>query len=342
MSPKSDCNFPGPRRIVTRAKQMPSPRPAEREAFAQTAADARPVVAKALRWLNSQLHHFNPFVCPDGASQARQTALAELALLGFELQQQENLNAELRIFLHRIQQVLQAAYQRPELHRFIYTGPPQAFTGHLLMWLALPRQLAETILPLAELQKVFETRSVAHAPRPKVRLLELRYFADYAGLAHELPTPRELFESLRDLGQCDPKHLNVPAIYDLTHLVFYLTHFGRRPDAVLQLEEREHLAKTLQALQRPLIQVEHWDLVAELALSQRCLGLPEEMLMTDSAWRALAAAQDPDGTYGAQFLEQLLIEQGMTPEAAAQWAFLRCYHPCLVTVMAGLCPQPLL
>jgi len=321
---------------------MPSPRPAQREAFAQTAADARPVVAKALRWLNSQLHHFNPFVCPDGASQARQTALAELALLGFELQQQENLNAELRIFLQRIQQVLHAAYQRPELHRFIYTGPPQAFTGHLLMWLALPRQLAETILPLAELQKVFETRSVAHAPRPKVRLLELRYFADYAGLAHELPTPRELLLRAVDFHRLDPHTLTFAGIYELTHAIFYATHFGRHPDAVMEYAERKHLATILEPLQQRLIQQQHWDLVAEIILSRRCLQLPAEWQATKPAWEALANTQDEDGTYGAQVVEQALMREGLTADAAADYAFLRCYHSCLVTAMAGLFPQPLL
>ncbi|MCS7031214.1 MAG: hypothetical protein NZL92_06765 [Gloeomargarita sp. SKYG116] len=300
------------------------------------------VTTKVLGWLKKHLYRFNPFTSGDGVSEARQTALAELALLCFELSQNPRAETKVLALAIRGRQVLEAAYRQPELHKFIHRGPEQAFNGHLLMWLALPRPVAESMVPKEEFQAVFDHRAIAHAGWSPMRLLELRYFLDYSGLHHNLPTPRLLLEEALDLSSLDPYEMSVTAIYDLTHVIFYATHFGRWPGAILTGTEREHLAALILVLQDRLINQKHWDLVAEIILSRRCLCLPDEQLATEPAWYALAQAQEEEGAYNAQLLQQLLVAQGMELELAADYVFLRCYHPCLVTAMAGLFPEPLI
>jgi len=299
------------------------------------------VTQRALGWLQAHVDRFNPFRSTEGASEARQTALAELALFCFELAQNPKAHRRAEALWKHARGVLVEAYQRPELHRFILDGPEQAFTGHLLLWLATPREISGRLLPRRTLQGVFDHRGIARVPRPPMRLFELRYFLDYSGLRHSLPAPRQLLDAaLRPVGQ-DPESLDARAVYDLTHIVFYATHFGRRPGAVLSQNERSAVASLTQILLERFIQQEHWDLVAELILARRCLCLPGESQATAAAWNALAQAQYSDGSYGERLLQQILLAQGLSPELAADSAFLRSYHPCLVTALAGLLPEPL-
>lgn len=112
------------------------------------------------------------------------------------------------------------------------------------------------------------------------------------------------------------------SLYAVTHAVYHLTDWGARPAAL-----PPHLATYLRAWLPAWLEVyceaEHWDLVAELLLTDACLPEPDRPA---AIWKRLAAAQHSDG----------LLPYGPVPvpeDAAAAWR--DHYHPTIAAALAG-------
>jgi hypothetical protein len=185
---------------------------------------------------------------------------------------------------------------------------------------------AEAIIGNDALQRLMEERNVLALERAPVRMLELRFVLDALKLAHDLPSRRALVE----LGILR-RPLNVDAlwpgsIYSITHVIFFATEYGVRTREVFSAEDLARLGATTSRLVEGTIGLEHWDLVAELILARKCLGLSEPANTT--AWQALAGAQQADGSFPPSHLD-------------TDDAFLRSlagYHKCLVAALAGYFP----
>lgn len=172
-------------------------------------------------------------------------------------------------------------------------------------------------------------RLATYGKSPYLRL-ETRYYADLAGLDHQFESYRVLYErsELANLTEVSP---DIEEAYRVTHTLFHLTDFGARPPQLTEAERR-HALGIVDRLTDHFIAVEHWDLTAELLLSQHCLGQDPTRTRSGAAGvRALLGVQTADGRIPARFAAQ------RPPEASPPVSLFRfAYHTTLVTALASM------
>ncbi len=111
--------------------------------------------------------------------------------------------------------------------------------------------------------------------------------------------------------------------YDITHTVFHLTDWGERPDGLPE-PVAEYLATWLPVWIDDWLDLERWDLLGELLVVDACLPRPT---LDEPAWRAFAAAQQPDGAMPAV---------RTMPDGDPDTVFDMVYHPTLVAAFASV------
>ncbi|MGX8258835.1 hypothetical protein OIE78_31900 [Streptomyces cellulosae] len=111
--------------------------------------------------------------------------------------------------------------------------------------------------------------------------------------------------------------------YDITHCVFHLTDWGENPGG-LPPDIAEYLATWLPAWIDDWLDLRRWDLLGELLVVDACLPRPT---LDETAWRAFAAAQQPDGAMPAI---------RAMPEGDEEAVFDVVYHSTLVAAFASV------
>ncbi|MEU6919490.1 DUF6895 family protein [Streptomyces olindensis] len=111
--------------------------------------------------------------------------------------------------------------------------------------------------------------------------------------------------------------------YDITHAVFHLTDWGENPGG-LPPDIADYLATWLPVWIDDWLDLERWDLLGELLVVDACLPRPT---LDERAWRAFAAAQQPDGAMPAI---------RTMPEGEPDEVFDIVYHPTLVAAFASV------
>ncbi|WP_086682834.1 DUF6895 family protein [Streptomyces pseudogriseolus] len=111
--------------------------------------------------------------------------------------------------------------------------------------------------------------------------------------------------------------------YDITHCVFHLTDWGENPDG-LPPDIADYLATWLPAWIDDWLDLRRWDLLGELLVVDACLPRPA---FDEAAWRAFAAAQQPDGAMPA--IRDM-------PEGDEEAVFDVVYHSTLVAAFASV------
>jgi hypothetical protein len=125
--------------------------------------------------------------------------------------------------------------------------------------------------------------------------MQTRFFADKAGLAHEIESYPELIEqsTLVTLPAAGP--VTLPQAYGITHESFFLSDYGRQPPALAA----DRLARAVTLVSGMLSYCaahDMWDLAAELVITLSCLGVDPVSSPSGAAGiRSLARAQRPDG-----------------------------------------------
>lgn len=161
--------------------------------------------------------------------------------------------------------------------------------------------------------------------------LETRYYADLAGVDHRCESYRKLYEIsfLANLTTVLP--MEMQDAYSITHTLFHLTDFGIR-DAGLTGEERARARRIVDELTFHFVAADYWDLVAELLLTQFCLGLdPTRTPSGVAAIRCLAQAQTSVGAIPGRHAGQRVTES-----VPAIDFFRRSYHTTLVTALVAM------
>ena len=253
---------------------------------------------RALAWLGREFPGFNlgpgkgsSSVPPD---EITQTVFAEMALMVFILGRRSHLTTD-RNYLNCLDH-LERMYAQPRFHSFVrLVDHPLALAAHVLICMTLGSQKRRIPLEPLEMEHVARTIRRYIDQVEGDRLMEVRYILDQAGLPHALPDYQALLE---------PEKLGVAAapyriagdtqIYETTHLVFYLTDYGRRLPAFITDSTQQQIKAYLCALLEAMLMARHWDLTAELLLCLSCLG-GESLPQFEAGWRALARAQDPSG-----------------------------------------------
>lgn len=156
--------------------------------------------------------------------------------------------------------------------------------------------------------------------------LATRYYADLAGVSHQFAPPLELYQS-SPLGGSDalerPLELDV---CNVTHTVFYLTHFGFR-DSGLDDEGKNRALTILGALTENCLVRGEWDFTGKLLLAQYCLG--KDLLNTSLGKKAIDAiieVQDPSGAIPGRSAAQRV------PGSASALRFFRESYQTTVTM----------
>lgn len=161
--------------------------------------------------------------------------------------------------------------------------------------------------------------------------LELRYFLDACGFAHNLPSDKEIYSqsSLYKL----PSLFQASAldIYAITHLIFYFSDFGQRSlkdvlgDASTELNDYISLALKLCLYERDS------DLLAEILINKIALGTSEACETCRMATDFLCRIQTPQGFIPDRkwLAEDAALDRGEE--------FYAVYHPTLVTLLTIAC-----
>lgn len=187
------------------------------------------------------------------------------------------------------------------------------------------------------LQSVLDRNFMDRAERSAWQKLDLKYYFDAAGLVHAFPADDALMAA-----SClpDPPSLadiHVVDLYAITHLVFHLTDFGRRPlpgsDAGVAEAARAYVACALAMC----LYDRDYDLAAEFLICRSCLETRSDELDRAAA-DALCVAQLPSG-----FVPDRRWLAGMPemPDAAAarREDFFAVYHPTLVSLFLVACDE---
>ncbi|WP_320777996.1 DUF6895 family protein [Streptomyces sp. CRN 30] len=165
------------------------------------------------------------------------------------------------------------------------------------------------------------TESWTAFEKAPTRRLGLSAFVRRFGLT---PRPSEA-EALADTWLArtpEPWTVEGHIAYDVTHAVFHLTDWGERPGG-LPPRIADYLATWLPVWIDDWTDLERWDLLGELLVVDACLPEP---VLDERAWKALAAAQQPDGAMPAV---------RTMPEGGPDEVFDMVYHPTLVAAFAS-------
>lgn len=172
---------------------------------------------------------------------------------------------------------------------------------------------------------------VPYGRSPYLRL-EARYYADLLGLRHGFESYRELYDAsvLANLHSV-PIPMDIEKAYKITHTLFFMTDFGSR-DIGLGVHERERAFALIDVMTDHFVEVQYWDLIAEMVLSQHCLGVdPTGTRSGAAAIRTLLQAQTADGNIPGRFASQRAPEN-----ATAVELFRKSFHTTLAAAIASL------
>ena len=162
--------------------------------------------------------------------------------------------------------------------------------------------------------------------------LEARYYAELAGLRHGFEPYQDLYgaSKLANLTSV-PIPMDIEDAYVVTHTLFLLTDFAFRNHGLTDRERKRAFA-IVDEMTDHFIEVEHWDLTAELVLSQFCLGEDPTRTRSGAAGiRTLLAAQLPSGAIPGRF-----AAQRPPASASAVELFRKSFHTTLVAAILSL------
>ncbi len=282
------------------------------------------LAAGTLDWLVRNLPYFDPYSARGrSAEHEKVKAVLELALLGHcwaRLDPRDDRLAATTALLSRL-------WRLPSFGRLLAAQPDW---GPLygLAYAALAPAGAEAEPRRKMLERVLAGGFLSRSGKTAYQRLETRFYADKAGVGHDM----EPYEELAGLSPLvrPPKPLTTPGAYALTHAGFYLSDFGRHAPALAGPDLERARDLTGRALDH-YVERDHWDLSAELALTQFCLGVDPRA--TPSGRRAierLARVQDPDGAIPAR--SAALRVYAATPGEF----FHKAYHTTVVTALMAL------
>ncbi|MEV7419443.1 hypothetical protein [Streptomyces sp. NPDC089919] len=295
------------------------------------------LAAGALAWLDGHLDHFDPFsASARTAAYGKAKAALELGLLchcaGRLPEPPEALDAAGAL--------VRKLWQDPDFPALFDEVPSYAATYGLVYAALAPEGIDRTQVR-AVLGRLGPALLSPQGKTPYQRI-ELRHYADKAGVAHGVEPYAELLPHSPLLafraGPADGPPLPLPQAYGVTHAAFYLGDFGRTAPG-LDAAGLAHAHDLVERMLRHGVAHEEWDLIAELVLTQFILG--RDPLRTPSGAAAVAClvrAQRPDGA-----LPGRSAELAAQPAAPGAEFFGRAYHTTLVTALMALvvaAPRP--
>ncbi len=295
----------------------------------------------ALGWLERNLDHFDPFSAgARSATYSTAKAALELALLCHCAARTEDVPGA----LSGATALVRKLWQDPAFPQLFDDTPAYASTYGLIYAALAPAGVDDTQCR-AVLARLSPGLFSPHGKSP-YRRIEIRYYADKAGVRHGMETFAELLPRSPLVALCaagpddamshdsasqDPAPLTTSQAYALTHTGFYLGDFGRTAPGAAG-GALAHAHALVSRMLRHCVAHDRWDLAAELVLTQFILG--SEPLDTPSgaaAVECLVRAQRPDGAVPGRS-----AALRASPSAPAGEFFGKAYHTTLVTALMAL------
>ncbi|MGP3636560.1 DUF6895 family protein [Streptomyces sp. 24-1644] len=290
----------------------------------------------ALDWLGRNLDHFDPFsASARSATHGKAKAALELALLRHCAARTEAVPEA----LSGATALVRKLWQDPDFPRLFDEVPAHASTYGLIYAALAPDGIDDTECrtTLARLSPDL----LSPDGKSPYRRIEIRYYADKAGVRHGMEPyaellPRSPLVALRAAGSENPAAqdaapLTTPEAYALTHTGFYLGDFGRTVPGLTGSALAHALALVCRMLDH-CVEHDRWDLAAELLLTQFILGSdPLRTASGAAAVECLIRAQQPDGAIPGRS-----AALKAPPSAPAGEFFRKAYHTTLVTALMAL------
>ncbi|MFI0944089.1 DUF6895 family protein [Streptomyces sp. NPDC021020] len=289
------------------------------------AADLEQLSAGTLGWVVENLDYFDPFGADartPGLGRAK--AALELALLCHCWSRQDGHDAR----LDKANALLRTVWRHPGFPGLLTAEPEAA---------AVYRLVAAALAPHG-----VDPWTGGAPPTPEdltpegllpYRRLELRFYADKAGVHHTIEPYEDLVGKnvlvtlpAAPAGRPPEPPVTIPRAYALTHSASYLSDFGRTAPGLTP----DALTAAADLLDR---QLEHcvrhswWDLAAELVTARHCLGgRPLDTAVGAAAVRCLADAQLPGGALPGRTAAD-------RDDVSGPLLFAKAYHTTLVTAL---------
>lgn len=281
----------------------------------------------AMRWLGRNLAFFDPFSASSPLPDNRKAkAVLELALF---CRSWSNLRPATEL-LHRATALLRTIWLRSDFPHLIDThGGPWAGTQRLAYAALAPAGVRED-LRAAALARLEADGFLSPREKTPYRRLETRYYADLAGVAHDLESYRALADrSLLTNPPAPP--VSMPDAYTFTHTAFYLGDYGSR-DLGLPEEVRRRARQAAAGMLETFAGEDQWDLTGELLITLACLGGDPAATPSGRAGiRCLAEIQRADGAIPGRSAASR-VPPFLPPGAF----FRRAYHTTLVVALMSL------
>jgi uncharacterized protein DUF6895 len=288
--------------------------------------------AGALDWLERNLDYFDPYSArATSAEHAPAKAALELALL---CSCSARLGDAAEGRLEAAVGVVRAIWQHAQFLD-LFDEFPEYAASYSLIYAALAPAGCDAALRRTALARL-TPEFLSPADKSPYQCLEIRYYADRAGVRHGIaPYPR-LIEQSPMVRPLDPvpdaaAPFTLGEAYAVTHSGFYFGDFGRNRTA-LAGDPLDRARRRVGLMLEHSVRQDQWDLAAELVLTQYILGIePQRSPQGAAALRRLAEIQRSDGAL-----------PGRSPETTAGGSatparfFAAAYHTTLVTALMAL------
>jgi hypothetical protein len=298
----------------------------------------------ALQWLAGRLDYFNPLLTQDARGLNRTVKpLAELALTCEVASGSAAGDRRL---------------QYMEFARFIwdqvFTFEPfrenlldRASGGYAFsIYASLRRCGFEHLNYRSRLQSTIDSGYALGIEQLPFVKLNLLHYLKTAGFYWGGPSIEAVYRTSLLASHPDPCSVTTLDAYALTHVLFFLTDFGRVATDYLSDADLTYLHSALPRLTEYHLRRRDWDLSAELLVCLKAVGLTDLPVYRD-AWLLILASQNDDGSFTGPD-RVLQEEQYSTNESGAETSapdgeqslFWRNYHTTLVALLAMLVAVP--
>ena len=298
----------------------------------------RDLLEGSLSWLVANLRFFDlPSKEEDGAEvsisiDTKRKAFGELCLTLFLMSRLQARSCPEFGLIHRhIKEAISDPYFSHDM-----MNRPNLLPFYLMVFLAL-RAAGENVCEQGQrLQRMVDFGLIDSIERTPWNQIDLRYYLDSADLEHRIADFGSLLRLSSARRPPPISHIRNIDVYALTHIIFHTTDFGRRSmEEVWPGQRTRELERFVTLLLGVFLRCRDWDLVSELLICCRCLGI-EPKPMVALAWRGLGEAQRAAGDVpGLEFQEGLAAE-GVDGRPAGLDRFRENYHPTMVTFFASL------
>lgn len=290
-------------------------------------SDLASLRAGVLRWLHANAAYLDsPTARAELPTTPRVKAILQLGTLCRHWSRVRPADADLA----EVTEFLDRIWPSPGFYRLVAADPKVA-RQFWLIYAAMAPAGRTGQLPGGVLERLTADDFLTSRTRSVSLCLTIRYYADIAGIAHNMISYPDLYRRTALAAYRGRQPATDLDVCDVTQTVFYLSDYGFRATGLTRTE-RDLALRTLGELTDYWAGHDEWELVVKLLLAQFCLGGdPVHTAAGTAAVTKLAQAQTASGAIPGRSPARRVAE------SAGQLEFFRkSYQTTLVTALMTL------